>query len=278
MIDLLRRHVAILASLAIGWSGYSFYDSGTAKAETQAKGRAGGIDPAFLALRDPATPLAIDSDPYRLESGAGDGDGDGPGAPASATSGLAAVPGAPDTAAQPRLSTAELAQVFAGALREVAGEARELFTSPAASATAVPAAMPAAEIAPRPAGFTLVLQSTLDMATGAQARINGRTVYEGETMPFLDPLDPPLLRRVQGTGVIVAYAGRDYVADLLESPLLEVGDPAARAASPATAASTVAAPAKASQPAASKAPATGGAKPKPKGTYRVRGSSTKKKP
>jgi len=277
MIDLLRRHVAILASLAIGWSGYSFYDSGSAKAETQAKGRAGGIDPAFLALRDPATPLAIDSDPYRLESGAGDGDGDGPGAPASATSGLAAVPGAPDTAAQPRLSTAELAQVFAGALREIAGDARELFASPAASAPVVPAA----EAAPPPAGFTLLLQSTLDMATGAQARINGRTVFEGETMPFLDPLDPPLLLRVRGTGVIVRYAGSDYVADLLESPLLEVGDAASRATSPvagasAAAAPAKAAPAKAAQPAAGKPPATGGAKPK--GTYRVRGKSAGKKP
>jgi hypothetical protein len=241
MIELLRRHVAILASLAIGWSGYSYYDSGTAKAETQAKGRSGGIDPAFLALRDPATPLAIDSDPYRLETDAAEGDG--PGAPASA-------PGTP------RLSTAELAQVFAGALREVVGQARDLFASPAPSATA----MPAAEAAPPPAGFTLLLQSTLDMATGAQARINGRTVSEGETMPFLDPLDPPLLLRVRGTGVIVRYAGRDYVADLLESPLLEVGDAAA--------------PAKAAQPAAGKPPA---AATKPKGTYRVRGKSTGKK-
>ena len=272
MIDLLRRHVAILASLAIGWSGYSFYDGGSAKAETQAKGRAGGIDPAFLAVRDPATPFTIPGDPYRLEADAAAGD-----TPERATPGLAAAASATDAkgaAGPPRLTTAELAQVFAGALREVAGEARDLFARPAPPAVA-------AEAAPPPAGFTLLLQSTLDMATGAQARINGRTVSEGETMPFLDPLDPPLLLRVRGTGVIVRYAGRDYVADLLESPLLEVGDAASRGTGPvagasAAAAPVKAAPAKAAPPAAGKPPATGGAKPK--GTYRVRGKSAGKKP
>jgi hypothetical protein len=121
----------------------------------------------------------------------------------------------------------------------------------------------------------LLLQSTLDTATGGQARINGRTVAEGEAMPFLDPLDPPLLRQVRGTTVIVSYDGQLYVADLLENPLLQVGQPAAAAA---VAASSPAAGKPAPQAASSGAPAPATTGAKPKGTYRVRGSSTKKKP
>ena len=289
MIDLLRRHVAILASLAIGWSGYSYWDGGSAKAEAAAKGRNGGIEPSYLAQRDPAVPLVISGDPYRLAvdasaaghapSGGSGGDSGG-----SADAANAAVETAEQRAATLR-AQAELVQAVTGALRE---GARSLFASrdvPAASDAAVivePAPPPPP---PPPAGFSMWLQSTLELATGAQARINGRTVAEGETMPFLDPLDPPLLARVQGTTVIVRYAGQDYTADLLASPLLAVGERgAAETATPPSATNpakstkpATAAPAAPSQPAASPPPAGGAAKPK--GTYRVRGKSTgKKKP
>ena len=37
MIDLVRKHIVILAGAVLGWSGYSFYDAGQAKPEAQAK-------------------------------------------------------------------------------------------------------------------------------------------------------------------------------------------------------------------------------------------------
>jgi len=111
----------------------------------------------------------------------------------------------------------------------------------------------------------------------AQARINGRTVEEGEAMPFLDALDPPVLQRVQDTSIVVSHDGREYVVDLLANPVLQVGEPAVAAA--AAAAPAAGPPAKQAAPAASPAPATGGSASgaaKPKGTYRVRGKNSKK--
>jgi hypothetical protein len=124
----------------------------------------------------------------------------------------------------------------------------------------------------------LVLQSTLDMRTGGQARVNGRTVEEGDAMPFLDALDPPVLERVQGTSIVVSHDGQEYVVDLLENPVLQVGEPAAAQAAVAGPAS---APAKTATPSASPKPASAtGGPPSPaggkKGTYRVRGKSSKK--
>jgi hypothetical protein len=170
----------------------------------------------------------------------------------------------------PPLSQADLVIALAGALR-LANEALARGSAP--GATAAQATTP---VEPRRPGFMLVLQSTLDMRTGGQARINGRTVEEGEEMLFLDPLDPPVLERVQGTSIVVSHDGQEYVVDLLENPVLQVGEPAvAEAAAPAPAPAKPAAPSAASKP----APAAGGP-PAPaggkKGTYRVRGKSSKK--
>ena len=283
MIDLVRKHVVILASAVLGWSGYSFYDAGQAKAEAQAKGQMTEIGAKFLALRDPAVPFVVASDPYRFDR------------PAEHHAPTAVASAHPDADAwndafvgpvlpppTPPLSQADLVIALAGALR-LANEA--LARGTPATATAVPraggddAGTPVAPAEPRRAGFVLVLQSTLDMATGGQARINSRTVEAGEAMPFLDALAPPVLERVEGTSIVVSHDGREYVVDLLENPVLLVGDPAA--AESATAASAAAsAPAKQAAPSAAKpAPATGGA-PAPnggkKGTYRVRGKSSKK--
>ncbi|HZM00936.1 MAG TPA: hypothetical protein VFD43_11870, partial [Planctomycetota bacterium] len=67
MIDLLRKHVVVIAGLALGWSGYSFHGDDDGKAAALAKPEMSGIDPAFLVLRDPTVPLELAGDRYRLE-------------------------------------------------------------------------------------------------------------------------------------------------------------------------------------------------------------------
>lgn len=293
MLDLVRRHIVILTAAALGYSGYSFYDGGAGKPEAHAKSELTGIDPAFLAVRDPSVPFVVASDPYRLE-GLGLGEGEAPGGAAGKGGGSRTATAARSAAASattgvaPRLTQTDLMLAFAGALRQVAGETHDLIlgrgpkdaasTSGAASVVSAAATLnPGTGAGEAPlAGFTLLLQSTLDMRGGSTARINGRTVAEGEAMAFLDPAAPPVLRRVKGTAVIVRYGERDYVADLLENPLLQVGLPVvASAATPAAPAPAPLGPA----PKAAAAPeGTGSATAKPpkkKGTYRVRGSTKK---
>jgi len=277
MIDLVRRHVVILASVVLGWSGYSFYDAGSAKPEAQAKGQMTEIGAKFLALRDPAVRFEISSDPYRFDHPAERPAGHAPTAAASAAhadagwdDGFVGPVLPPPT---PPLSQADLVIALAGALR-LANEALARGSVPGAAASGAPGA----PVEPPRAGFVLVLQSTLDMRTGGQARINGRTVEEGDEMPFLDALDPPVLERVQGSSIVVSHDGQEYLVDLLENPVLQVGLPATAEAAVAAPAS---APAKTSAPSASPKPASAtGGPPSPgggkKGTYRVRGKSSKK--
>lgn len=280
MIDLVRKHIVILAGAVLGWSGYSFYDAGQAKPEAQAKAQMTEIGPKFMALRDPSVAFVVSNDPYRFEGAA---ERVVRSVPAHAATHAAAAAGA-DAAASvwddsfvgpilpppaPPLSQGDLVVALAGALR-LANEALARGVAPATGLAAAPAE-------PRRAGFVLVLQSTLDLGVGAQARINGRTVEEGEAMPFLDALDPPVLQRVQNTSIVVSHDGREYVVDLLANPVLQVGEPAVAAA--AAAAPAAGPPAKQAAPAASPAPATGGSASgaaKPKGTYRVRGKNSKK--
>ena len=290
MIDLVRKHVVLLASAVLGWAGYSYYDAGQAKAEAQAKGQMTEIGATFLAQRDPSVAFVVSNDPYRFEHPAERPAGHAPTAAAPAHSAPAhSAPAHADAAwddgfvgpvrlpPTPPLSQADLVIALAGALR-LANEALAR-GSPATAARSSGDDAGLAEVpaAPPRTGFVLVLQSTLGMATGGQARINGRTVEEGEAMPFLDPLEPPVLQRVEGTSIVVSHDGEEYLVDLLVNPVLQVGEPADAQASASAPGS---APPKSAPPAASKpAPATGGP-PSPaggkKGTYRVRGKSSKK--
>jgi hypothetical protein len=121
MIDLLRRHVVILASAVLGWAGYSFYDAGSAKPEAQAKGQMLEIGAKFLALRDPSMPFEISSDPYRFDRPAERPAGHAPTAVATAAhpdaawdDGFVGPVLPPPT---PPLSQADLVIALAGALR-----------------------------------------------------------------------------------------------------------------------------------------------------------------
>jgi len=181
-------------------------------------------------------------------------------------------------------STAQLAALILGAgasgslsMRDAAGQAALLWAPPVAPAKAAPAEPAAA--APR-RSFTLVLQSTIDMPDARQARVCGRTVMEGETLPFLDAVEPPLLEKVSGSGAVVLYGGRRYALDVNACPMVVVGEPAAEktaAAKPAAASGAKAAPPKGApkpKAAAAAAPAAKSAAPA-KGTYRVRGKNKK---
>jgi hypothetical protein len=184
-------------------------------------------------------------------------------------------------------SSAQLAALIfeAGAthaldMRDVVAHAALLSAPPVAMAKAAPA-----EPAPVPRrSFALVLQSTIDMPDARQARLCGRTVMEGETMPFLDATEPPLLEKVMGSSAVVLYGGRRYELDVNACPVVMVGEPAAeKPAAPAgkgaaayASQSAAGKPAKASKAAAAAAPAAKSAGAgAAKGAYRVRGKNKK---
>jgi hypothetical protein len=71
--------------------------------------------------------------------------------------------------------------------------------------------------------FEMDLQSTLALADGGQARISGRTASVGESLDWLDPVDPPTLTAVSGTTATVVRGQDCWVLDLQGNAHISVG-------------------------------------------------------
>jgi hypothetical protein len=267
MIDLVRKHIVILAGAVLGWSGYSFYDAGQAKPEAQAKAQMTEIGPKFMALRDPSVAFAVSNDPYRFEGAA---ERVVRSVPAHAATHAAAAAGADAAASGGGRLLRRSDPAAAGRRRSRRAISWSRCRSAAPRERGPRARVGArgrrdgrarrARRARRAAARRLRARAAVDArqcAPAGQARINGRTVEEGDELPFLDALDPPVLERVQGSTIVVSHDGQEYLVDLLENPVLQVGLPATTEAAVAAPAS---APAKTSAPSASPKPAsaTGG--------------------
>ena len=306
MVDLLRRHAAIVVALVLAWLGYSDMNPDVGKKKAEAKIERREIGEASLRLRGPDEHLPAIVDPYRLaEDAARDAairaaklaakPGSAPARPAGSPGSHPTTGGSPKPAgsAGPQLPSdpAEVAAAWLGALRllgrDVTAFARDLVHGPAPAGPPAPGALGApgamAEPPPRPVTFVLHLESTLSLPDGGQARISGQTVEVGASLEGLDPEKPPRLLSVRGTEAVVAHGDDLYVLDLVTRPVVTVGEPALAAAdaardragdamapAPPRAAAAAHAPAK---PAAAAAGASGGGK-----VPHVRKFPTKKKP
>jgi hypothetical protein len=91
----------------------------------------------------------------------------------------------------------------------------------ASSEAARNAAALAAALPPQP--FTLVLQSTLALPDGGQARINGQTLDIGQALLGVDAQAPPVLAAVTGSIAVVRHRGREHVLDLDGQARIDVG-------------------------------------------------------
>jgi len=69
----------------------------------------------------------------------------------------------------------------------------------------------------------LILASTMGTASGGFANLNGQNVAAGDPIPGVDPEDPPILERVDGTSVQILWKGERYTMDLFGSRRLVLG-------------------------------------------------------
>ncbi|HEX5011505.1 MAG TPA: hypothetical protein VFY71_14005 [Planctomycetota bacterium] len=245
MIDLLRRHAALVVALVFVWLGWSDLNPDAGKKKAEAKIERLEIGASCLRIREPDERLPALVDPYRLAKDAAHEEAiraakaaatqgrkpadasagpSGPGA-ALATSGRSspdtAVPHAATQPADP-LETAAAWLAAARMLgRDVLAFGRHLLDGPGWSPGA-----PAGK-APKPSpSFVLHLEATLSLPDGGQARICGQTVQVGESLQGLDPEEPPCLLSVRGTEAVVAHGDDLYVLDLVSRPVVTVGEPA----------------------------------------------------
>jgi hypothetical protein len=247
VIDLLRRHAAIVVALVFVWLGWSDLNPDAGKKKAEAKIERLEIGPSCLRVRAPDERLPTLIDPYRLAEDAaheeairaakaaaakGSKPADGGARPsgepdaALASSGTSspAQPAPHATAGQPAdpLETAAAWLAAARMLgRDVLAFGRHLLEGPRPA----PGAPAGAASKPSPS-FVLHLEATLSLPDGGQARICGQTVQVGESLQGLDPEKPPCLLSVRGTEAVVAHGDDLYVLDLVSRPVVTVGEPA----------------------------------------------------
>jgi hypothetical protein len=305
MVEILRRHAAILAIAILAWLGYGDLNPDSGKKKAEAKTVKLEILPSALRVRGPDETLPPIVDPYRLKEDA-ERDAAAIAAAAaarpSARKSAAARSGSTPDASGPRAPAApadpaDMAIAWLATVRtlgrDLLAAVRGLDHPPAPAAGAAPApgaASPQGATAPpppKPVSFVLHLESTLATPDGGQARISGQTVQVGASLQGLDPEKPPRLLSVRGTEAVVAHGDDVYVLDLASRPVVTVGNPALAAAEAtpvqAGGASSTERPRgtrgpTSAGPAAPKAPAAAKPASGTKGGYKVRKLPTKKKP
>ena len=312
MVEILRRHAAILAIAILAWLGWGDLNPDAGKKKAEAKTVKLEILPEDLRVRGPDETLPPIVDPYRLaEDAARDAAARAAAAaarpggkkPAATTSASTPEAGAPRAQAAPAapLDPADMAIAWLATVRSLGRDllaaARGQDDPPAGGAApgssagsptgSAPAQGAGAPPPPKPVSFVLHLESTLAMADGGQARISGQTVQVGASLQGLDPEKPPRLLSVRGTEAVVAHGDDVYVLDLASRPVVTVGDPALAVAEAtpvqAGGASSTERPRgtrgpTSAGPAAPKAPAAAKPASGTKGGYKVRELPSKKKP
>jgi hypothetical protein len=230
MVDLLRRYVAFLALGLLGWLVYSALNPDNSDKKAEAKVERLEIDPKLMIVRPTDDPAAAIADPFRMVAPSAKAkSGPQPSGGGSAAALAAAGPSGP---ADPL----DVAGAWVASLRVLGHDlvgAAGWWGQPASAASSGSAAngakTSAAAHVPHP--FEMVLQSTLAVPDGGQARISGRTANVGDALDWLDADDPPHLAAVEGTSATVVRGADTWVLDLLTNPSITVGGALALATS-----------------------------------------------
>jgi hypothetical protein len=228
VFEKLRQHAAIIAAIILIWLTHSDLTAADGEKKAKAKTKLAGITAGYLEQRDPDVPLDWVRDPIGIIRADTPPKADskqpdrGAAASKSATDVVASSPAvtySPDDVAQAWSQAAS--QLATDAVRGLKGWDPFGFKARAAKAGAEPE-LPQAH-------FSLVLDATLGQGNGGTARISGRSVAVGEVIPGMDPDTPPVLKRVEGSSVVILYRGELLFLDLDHNARINIGGPPARA-------------------------------------------------